>query len=387
MAEMSLADIAPELISQIYNTLYSINDVVNLSLTCRHLNHLLKHSQKLSTLFSVAEREFGPTEDIAQLVTYNASQPVHVRRQPAQSYALLRQMIKIGNVAQKYVEIFPERKWRDNYLERRALTHHEAWKIRRAIYRYWLYCEAFQNRAHSRATRMLSSVIEERSQLLRTWSTGKSACIHYLHSSDTRTEDLVDIEDVRLVIEDLLSIDLCPTDGAARADFNQYCDFSDVRFTHNQYMSVHKSWNSWPPDSYTSRLVTSNMFHNSRNEQFLSRHLDLPVPQRRKLEMTGWGDDISQYYVVQAMMKLNPAQIMFLYEHVTTRQDVEKWLFEHVGEEWFWDNGETWFDTWRLVLYKRGEDFGMLRDAIIDGDAGIVAASSKDIYIATNTCF
>lgn len=171
---MALADLAPELISQIYNTLYSINDVVNFSLTCRHLNHLLKHSQKLSTLFSAAEREFGPLEDIAQLVTYNASQPVHVKRQPAQSYALLRQMIKIGSVAQKYVEIFPERKWQDNFLQRRILTQHETWKIRRAIYRYWLYCEAFQNRSHTRATRMLPAYIEERSQLLRTWATGKS---------------------------------------------------------------------------------------------------------------------------------------------------------------------------------------------------------------------
>lgn len=174
---MSLTDLAPELISQIYNTLYSINDVINLSLTCRHLNHLLKHSQKLTTLFSVAEREFGPTEDIAQLVTYNVSQPVHIRRQPVQSYALLRQMIKIGGVAQKYVEIFPERKWQDNYLERRTLTQLEAWKIRRSVYRYWLYCEAFQNRTQTRATRMLPFVVEERSQLLRTWSTGK-----YLYS-------------------------------------------------------------------------------------------------------------------------------------------------------------------------------------------------------------
>lgn len=102
--------------------------------------------------------------------------------------------------------------------------------------------------------------------------------------------------------------------------------------------------------------------------------------------MTGWGDDISQYYVVQAMMKLNPAQIMFLYEHAVTKQDVEKWLYEHVGEEWFWDNGETWFDTWRLVLYKRGEDLGLLRDAILDGDAGITVNASNLPYIATNVC-
>lgn len=171
MEEMSFADLAPELIHQIYNALHSINDVINLSLTSHHFNSLLKHCQKLPTLFSAAEREFGPLNDIAQLVTYNTSQPVHVKRTPRQSYALLRQMIRIGGVAQKYVEIYPERRWQDNFLERRALTAHEAWRIRRAVYRYWLYCEAFQGRSNTRAMRMIPQVVEERAQLLRTWST------------------------------------------------------------------------------------------------------------------------------------------------------------------------------------------------------------------------
>ena len=169
---MPLINLAPELISHIFHALYSINDVVNLSLTCRHLNHLLKHSQKLSTLLFAAEREFGPAHDIMQLVTFNAAQPAYVQRQPPLTYALLRQMIKVGSVAQKFVEIYPERRWQDNFLERRSLTSEEEWKVRRAIYRYWLYCEAFQTRFYTRATRMLPHVIEERSQLLRGWTTG-----------------------------------------------------------------------------------------------------------------------------------------------------------------------------------------------------------------------
>ena len=197
----------------------------------------------------------------------------------------------------------------------------------------------------------------------------------YLYGSDTNilTEELTEIEDVRLVIEDIVSTDLCPTDGAARADFNTNCDFSDVRFT-NRHTG---SWNSWPPDSFSSSHIVSSLFHSHQNERALSAHLDLPIAQRRKLEMAGWGDDISQYYVVQAMMKLNPAQIMYLHEHVTRKQDIEKWLFEHVGEDWFWDNGQTWFDTWRLVLYKRGEDLGQIRDAILDAEIGITAAAQK----------
>lgn len=173
LAEMAFVELAPELVHQIYNTLYSINDVINLSLTCRHFNVLLKHSQKLPTLFAAAEREFGPLEDVAQLVTFNASQPAHIKRHPQQNYALLRQMIKIGGVAQKCADIFPERRWQDNYLERRTLSNDEVWRLRRAVYRYWLYCEAFQGRGNLRSMRMLPYMVEERAQLLRTWTTGK----------------------------------------------------------------------------------------------------------------------------------------------------------------------------------------------------------------------
>ena len=108
----------------------------------------------------------------------------------------------------------------------------------------------------------------------------------------------------------------------------------------------------------------------------LRKHDDLPVPQRRKIEMTGWGDEISQYYIVQSVMKLNPAQIMHLYEHTTRKQEVERWIAEHVGEEWFWDNGQTWLDTWALVLSKRGNDPGAARVAVLDGKAGVTCAST-----------
>ncbi|KAK5095309.1 hypothetical protein LTS08_008209 [Lithohypha guttulata] len=365
---MVFVELAPELVHQIYNTLYSINDVINLSLTCRRFNVLLKHSQKLPTLFAAAEREFGPLEDVAQLVTFNASQPAHLKRHPQQNYALLRQMIKIGGVAQKCADIFPERRWQDNYLERRTLSNDEVWRLRRAVYRYWLYCEAFQGRGNSRSMRMLPYMVEERAQLLRTWT----------------TEELSEIEDVRLVLEDLVSLELCPTHGAAQREFNQHCDFAEVRQTH-QNVYTHRSWNSWPPDSFTSQLLSTNIFHNYRDEQILSRHLDLPVPQRRKLEMMGWGDEISQYYVVQSMMKLNPAQIMYLYEHTTRKQDIERWLAEHIGEEWFWDNGQTWLDTWNLVLYKRGLDPEWLQLEIQEGRAGVTnKAGSSDQHIEQN---
>lgn len=170
---MSLNNLAPELVHHIYNSLSTISDVINLSITCRRLNCLLRHSQKLPTLFAAAEREFGPIEDIAQLVTFNTSQAVHIRREPQPSYALLRQMIKIGSVAKKFEEIYPSKRWQTDFLNRRSLTAHEGYFLRRAVYRYWLFCEAFQNRSCVRSQRLLPHVVEERAQLLRTWTTGK----------------------------------------------------------------------------------------------------------------------------------------------------------------------------------------------------------------------
>lgn len=174
---MSLTDLAPELIHHIYNSLSTISDVINLSITCHRLNFLLRHSQKLPTLFAAAEREFGPIDDIAQLVTHNTSQAVHIKREPPPSYALLRQMIKIGSVAKKIEEIYPSRRWQTDFLNRRSLSPHECYSLRRAVYRYWLYCEAFQNRLCIRSQRLLPHLVEERAQLLRSWTTGEQVLL------------------------------------------------------------------------------------------------------------------------------------------------------------------------------------------------------------------
>ena len=169
----SLTSLAPELLAQIYNSLSTVSDVISLSLTCHHLHYTLRSSQRLPTLFAAAEREFGPLDDIAQLLTYNASQPAHAKKTPQPSIVLLRQMIRVGNVARRIEELYPSRRWVDNYVQRRSLTANESWRLRRAVYRYWLYCEAFQNRNFTRGLRQIPQVVEERAQLLRTWTTGE----------------------------------------------------------------------------------------------------------------------------------------------------------------------------------------------------------------------
>lgn len=94
--------------------------------------------------------------------------------------------------------------------------------------------------------------------------------------------------------------------------------------------------------------------------------------------MRGWGDDIDQYYVVESMLKLNPAQIMYLYENVTTKEGIEWYIDSEIGGDWFWDNGQTWVDSWTAVILRRGWDPDVVLAAIEDGKAGIVGEMYGD---------
>lgn len=136
-------------------------------------------------------------------------------------------------------------------------------------------------------------------------------------------------------------------------------------------------WNSWPPTPNLHRM--SHLFHDSRHGDLLSdtARQRLPVHQRREMEMTGWGDDITQYDVVQSMMKLNPAQIMSLYEHAITKPQIELYVSNVVGGDWFWNNGQTFLDTWTGVLHKRGLAANEVRDHILQGFLGI-AINQRD---------
>jgi len=201
-------------------------------------------------------------------------------------------------------------------------------------------------------------------------------------NTNTCIEELIEIEDLRTILEDIISNDLCPTHGAAQHSFNEHCDFNDVR--HNHWRNQFGSWNSWPPDQYTNhsfvtqKSLTTSLFHNHYTDVHEKSWQDLPIPQRRKLQMTGWGDEISQYYIVQSMMKLSPAQVMHMYEHAVTKLDVEAYIINHCdGGDWFWDNGQTFLDTWSLVLYKRGEVPAEVRGAILGGEAGVTRAGKR----------
>jgi hypothetical protein len=140
---MLLEDLATELISHIFLSCISVSDVLALSSTCHRFHQIYASSQKLQILQNAAEAQYGPLQDLTQLLTHNASQPAHVIRSVPFSISLLKQIVHTGRVAEKWCDIYPFKKWKQNFENRRLLTSNERYRLRRALYRLWLYSRAF----------------------------------------------------------------------------------------------------------------------------------------------------------------------------------------------------------------------------------------------------
>ncbi len=89
----------------------------------------------------------------------------------------------------------------------------------------------------------------------------------------------------------------------------------------------------------------------------------------------GWGDEIAHYYVVEDMLKLNPEQLLYLYETVTgfdgRKRTVESFV-ARLGSGWFANNGQTLVETVDWVVGERGECAVSLKEAVEAELQGIV---------------
>lgn len=85
-----------EIITHIFLSLPNISSAIALASTCYRFHNVFHSSKRLLILNEAAEAEFGPVDDVVQLLTHNASQPAHIRRSVPLSDALMRQIVKIG---------------------------------------------------------------------------------------------------------------------------------------------------------------------------------------------------------------------------------------------------------------------------------------------------
>ena len=152
---MRLEDLPNELLLDIFCSCSSVTDVLQLAAASRRFYYIYCGSKKLPILFDSAERQYGPLEDAIQVVTYNSSMPARQIRTPPHSLALLKQLLELGRCAAEWTKLYPSKKWKDDFENRRLLSEKEAYRLRRAIYRYTLYARAFHNPRYPRTSRSL----------------------------------------------------------------------------------------------------------------------------------------------------------------------------------------------------------------------------------------
>ncbi|KAF2199305.1 F-box domain-containing protein [Delitschia confertaspora ATCC 74209] len=364
---MSFETIPTELITQIFLSCPTISSVVALASTCHHFHTIYASSQRLLMLAHAAEAEFGPLQDLTQLLTHNSSQPAHLVRNAPFSDALLKQIVHRGRVAEKWCDLYPFKKWKYDYESRRLLTREERYRVRRAIYRLWLYTRAFHNPSHPRETRVQRLVIQKRAQLLHNWS----------------TVELAEMADVHAVVREVLTRNVCPSNGAISRKFKKRWGTENG---HQLLFNIHLNYP--PPSSYQAPYPTkpetfSLSDHFQNNSPSFSSHTRYNISRHHDPGSEGWGDDIPHYYVVEDMLKLDPEQILWLKENAPLKGQVEMWVRSWVGGvefgegDWFENNGETWGQTLEWVLGERGEDEVM--DMVVDGVLGVAVDTEVKI--------
>lgn len=350
--------LATELLLHIFRSCDTISDVMNLAAASRRFRDIFNRSNKLQILIEVAEMEFGPVDDIVQVATHNTSQLPHLHRTAPLTASLLKQVVEIGRAAQKWEIIYPIKKWKMDFENRRSLSNEERFRLRRAIYRLWLYHRAFHTREYDRYSRSLRNTVAERAQLLHNWT----------------TPDLAEIEDIRLVITDIVQNHICPSNGTIQRKFRKHYPESNQQLTFNVHLNypMHNTStpygfydpNSEPTDRHFYTTHPTTAYNSSAKYRSRFRNDIFHEPGSE-----GWGDEIPHYYVVQDMMKLDPGQVLWLREHCPLKEQVETFVLS-LGD-WFRNNGETFGDTLEWVMKERGDEMEEFRAAISERELGI----------------
>ncbi|KAI9669224.1 MAG: hypothetical protein M1817_004719 [Caeruleum heppii] len=340
---MTFEDLAIELLLEIMSSCCSVADVVHLASSCRRFHKAFVGSRKLSILERATENQYGPLSDAVQLLTQNDSQPAHTHRSVPFSLALLKQIMEVGRVARQWENIYPFKKWKYNFEDRRLLTDAERYRLRRAIYRLWLYHKAFHNRHHPRFSRLQRLVVLERAELLHNW----------------RLVELAEIEDVRGVVREVLQHRICPSNGTVQRKYRKR--FPDAE--HQLMFNIHLNY---PPPT----PIVSQQFYSTPQITGADKYATkFSSSARYEPGAEGWGDEIPHYYVMEDMMKLDPGQVLWLRDNAPLKGHVE--MFVRGLGDWFDNNGETFGQTLGWVMKERGESVEELKERIDSGEVGV----------------
>ncbi|KAF4551614.1 Hypothetical protein D9617_13g101160 [Elsinoe fawcettii] len=337
---MFLDELPTEIITNIFLHAPTVSSTLALSSTCHRLRNIFKSSKRLLILGQAADRQYGPLKDAIQLVTYNESQPAHVFRDAPLSDALIRSVVQVGQAAAKYEDIYSYKRWKHDYAARRLLSPTERYVLRRAIYRLWLFSKAHHNPSHSRFLRISPQATRERALLLHNFNTG----------------ELAEMLDMHNILRDVISNNICPSNGTVRRKYHERFPTSKHPLIFN--IHVHQ------PTPLQQYITSENFFSHRKPVDVQQSHWQKKFVPTRTHDPgnEGWGEDINHYYVVEDMLKLDPGQILHLREHAPMKMDVEAYI-RGVGD-WFENNGETFCQTMSMVVHQRGQEMEEIKDAI-----------------------
>lgn len=385
---MSIYKLPLDILFHIVTLSDHIADVLNLSRSCRRFYAAVNTRYKWSVLFRIAEREYGPMNDLLRLLVPNSYDKVPER--PPLSLDLLRQIVHIGFVARKWEEIYALRKWRVNGIFRRYLYKHERFKCRRAVYRLWLYAQLHYHSDYPWTRKDDPAVVDKRADFLEQWS----------------AEEIIEMEDLRLLMRDVLRTNLFANSDSylkERIDVDKEMKYTrnalkflfsqdgfhevrgdpspDIRWTlqSKAFLSrmsavtdyrVLEPGSIWSRDEYVYDYTTgkaSRWFATPNNlytAYFNPAHWILGG-------LDAHGDEGANYTLLQNMMKLTPAQIIFLREYAYDKNLFLKYLASL--DTWFFCNEETFTDTFDFVMNDiefPGDEFTL----IYQGRKGIATA-------------
>ncbi|MCJ1441328.1 MAG: hypothetical protein MMC23_001814 [Stictis urceolatum] len=344
---MHFEQLPNELILHIYHSVPTVQDAHSLSLISHRLHHLFSGSQKLPILLSAAETQYGPLHDAIQIVTQNASQPAHHTRSVPISLALFKQLLTLGRAAEQWAQLYPLKKWKQDFENRRLLSPAESLHARRAIYRLWLYTRAFHNARFPRTTRTQRHNVLERAELLHNWS----------------TPELAEMHDMHCILREVLQSQICPSNGTIQRKFRKRFPESDAQLMFNIHLNYPPPVTGFQREYYSAHQASASGSASVGNLKWKSTAWHEPGSE-------GWGDDIPHYYVVEDMLKLDPGQVLWLRENAPLKGMVEGYVKSLGG--WFENNGETFGQTLEWVLAERAEDVEEIKEAVAEREMGIV---------------
>lgn len=354
---MHIQDLATETIVQIFLSAPTISTVVNLSATCRRFRRIFCSSNKLPILSQSAEIQYGPLYDITQLVTYREWRAAgvesctydelkgsHVPRDDSISETLIRSMIGPGRVVTEWEDQYPFKKWETDFQNRRSLVASERYKLRRALYRLWLYARIFHPMHKAEW-----NLREQRFTFLSKFS----------------TVELAEMQDVHNMLRDTIGQDICPSRAAMRKKIQD-------RFPEDDDLSIylpHSRFSRPPPPSFMSDYYHSNVYINARLNSYATGGAYNP-------DFEGWGDGGVHSENVRDMLKLDPGQILWLKKNCSSRCQVEVFIkSQGSGYHLF---GDTFVETLMSVLRHRGEDWDEMQQAIDKGELGVALQERRD---------